>query len=68
MNNDQVSKNWQKSIIAESEQRLNRDLTEAERKFITLRSGGIALEFIQDTVNSTEGKELEKYLNSENND
>ena len=68
MNNDQMSKNWQKSIIAESEQRLNRDLTKAERKFITSRSGGIALEFIQDTVNSTDRKELEEYLNSENND
>ena len=47
--------------------RLGRDLTIAEDAFITSRGGFIALEMIEDTVKSLTGKELAKYLNSEQN-
>lgn len=63
---EDFAKVWQKKIIAQCELKLGRPLSSAERTFIQSRAGGIALEFIQDTVNSLEGSELTRYLNSEN--
>lgn len=56
---------WQKSILKECRKRLGRDLTNAETQFVTSRGGFVALEMIDDTVKSLEGKELAEYLNSE---
>jgi len=68
MNKEKTIESWQKSIISECEKRLNRTLTEIEERFITSRGGFLALEAIEDTISSTMGKELEKYLNSESDE
>lgn len=65
--NKKVVKAWQSRIIAEAERRLQRALTDAERKLISSRGGFIALEMIEDTVNDLEGEELVEYLNHETN-
>lgn len=65
MDNERLVKNWHKAIIAESQKRLNRNLTKNELLFITSRGGFIALEMIEDTVKSLEGERLVNYLNSE---
>jgi len=63
MNNKKAVEEWQIRIIAEAEKRLQRELTDTERKLITSRGGFIALEMIEDTVNNLEGEELVDYLN-----
>jgi len=65
MNNKKVVKEWQTHIIAKAEKRLQRELTDTERKHISSRGGFIALEMIEDTVNDLEGDELADYLNQE---
>ncbi len=65
MDNCKLVENWHRKIIAESEHRIGRALTDDEKNFITSRGGFIALEMIEDTVRSMRGKELEGYLNSE---
>jgi hypothetical protein len=64
---DQLSINWQKSIIGDCENKLSRVLSSVEREFIESRGGCIALEFIQDTVRTATPPELVEYLNSESN-
>ena len=66
MNNRKVVENWHARILQECKNRLGRDLTASEEKFVTSRGGFIALEVIEDTVMSVNGAELETYLNSEN--
>ena len=68
MNNKKLVNNWQAAIIREAEKRLERDLTDTERRLITSRGGFIALEMIEDTVNSLEGGALVAYLNQEANE
>ena len=68
MNNKKLVNNWQATIIREAEKRLERDLTDTERRLITSRGGFIALEMIEDTVNSLEGGALVAYLNQEANE
>ena len=65
MDNRKVVKVWHRKIVEECERRLGRELTTVENKFITSRGGFIALEMIEDTVNSLEGGALSDYLNSE---
>ncbi|MEL6301743.1 MAG: hypothetical protein AAFV47_01040 [Pseudomonadota bacterium] len=66
MDNRKVVKNWHTRILEECQERLGRKLTSYEERFVTSRGGFIALEVIEDTVNSMRGAELEAYLNSEN--
>lgn len=66
MNDRKLVADWHQRIIGECKQRIGRELTADEMKFITSRGGFIALEMIEDTVMSIRGKELETYLNSEN--
>jgi hypothetical protein len=54
-----------RAIIETASQKLGRELTEKERRFITSRGGLIALEMIMDTVNADAKDEVERYLNSE---
>jgi len=68
MDNEKTVLSWQASIINKSEAKLRRKLTEVEKEFIASRGGFIALEAIENTVEPLEGKELEKYLNSELNE
>ena len=68
MNNDKLVKDWQEAIIKECTSKLLRSLTAIEKNFIKSRKGFIALEFIEDTVKTIGGKELEEYLNSESNE
>jgi len=63
--NQPMANRWQRKIIKECEKRLGRKLNQEEMRFITSRGGFIALEMIEDTVNSLEGRELEEYLSSE---
>ncbi len=56
---------WHRAIVRDAQRRLGRKLTAEEKRFITRRGGCIALEMIHDTVKTTEGAELERYLNSE---
>lgn len=65
MDNEKLVTNWQRKIIKECVIRLNRELTEIEKKFIESRGSFIALEAIEDTVNTLSGNDLEEYLNSE---
>ena len=68
MNNGNIINNFHKSIIKECETRLDREVTNIERSFIMSRESLIALEMIEDTVKSIKSKELEEYLNSEDNE
>jgi len=68
MDNEKTVQSWQASIIDLSEAKLSRKLTEIERKFIESRGGFMALEAIEDTVNSLDCADLESYLNSESNE
>ena len=68
MDNDKTVLSWQASIINKSEAKLSRKLTETEKKFIVSRGGFIALEAIEDSVESLKGREFESYLNSESNE
>jgi hypothetical protein len=65
MDNEKLVRNWHQSIIKECQKRLGRNLTGEEERFITSRSGFMALEMIEDTIKGLVGKELEEYLNSE---
>jgi hypothetical protein len=65
MDNERLVKKWHKSILAECVKRLARQLTEKEERFVTSRSGFMALEMIEDSVRSLSGVELETYLNQE---
>ncbi len=65
MDNEKTVQSWQASIIGKCENILGRELTETEEYFIPLRGGFIALEVIEDTVQSLHGNELEDYLYSE---
>jgi len=62
---DRTVNRWQKAIMKECVKRLGRKLSEEEQRFITSRSGFIALEMIDDTVKTLEGADLAQYLNSE---
>ena len=68
MDNRKLVKSWHAHIISECEVRLGRELSDAENSFITTRDGFIALEIIEDTVNSMAGDDLQNYLNSESSD
>ena len=68
MDNEKLVNNWHRSIIKESENRLNRKLTKHENTFITSRGGFMALETIEDTITSMSKEQLVVYLNSEAND
>jgi hypothetical protein len=65
MNNKHLIENWHKSIIDECVIRIGRELTDTESEFIQSREAFIALEVIEDTVNSMSKEELIQYLNSE---
>ncbi len=67
MDNEDVVRNWQTTIVLECGRILGRELTPSEMAFITSRGGFIALEIIEDHVRSLEGKpdELHLYLSSE---
>jgi hypothetical protein len=65
VDNEKLVKKWQGAIIRVCRERLGRELTPQENRFIASRGGFIALEMIDDTVKSLQGAELEKYLNSE---
>lgn len=65
LDNEELVKNWQNKILLSCKKRLCRDLTDVEKSFIQSRGGFMALEMIEDTVNTLEADELERYLNSE---
>lgn len=65
MDNKELVKNWHSKIISICEEKLDRQLSEAELRFIRSRGGFMALEMIEDTVLAIAGRELEEYLNSE---
>jgi hypothetical protein len=52
MNSEAAIKNFHSAIINAASQKLGRDLTIKETKFITSKGGFIALEMILDTVKS----------------
>ena len=66
MDNRKLVQNWHAEILRECRDRLGRELTPDEQRFVTSRGSLIALEMIEDTVKSIRGRELEMYLNSEN--
>ncbi|MBI5006035.1 MAG: hypothetical protein HZB95_02810 [Nitrosomonadales bacterium] len=68
MDNEGLVAKWQERIIFECERRLHRKLTKGEERFIRLRGGFMALEFIEDTVAVANEDELVAYLNSEKNE
>ena len=63
---DKLTKNWNKAIIDQAEEKLGRSLSSIERVFVESRLSYIALEFIEDTVRDLNGDKLAEYLNSEN--
>jgi hypothetical protein len=65
MDNESLVKVRHQQIMSQCPEKLRRDLTEREMRFITSRGGFAALEMIMDTVNGLEGKDLEDYLNQE---
>jgi len=65
MDNEPLVKGWHRKIISLCHEKLRRNLTEKEMRFITSRGGFAALEMIMDTVDGLDGKELEDYLNQE---
>ena len=66
LDNQELVFNWHRKIVNICEDRLGRQLTDIEKRFIESRGGFMALEMIEDTVNTTASiKDLEGYLNSE---
>lgn len=65
MNSWLAIRSFQREIIRVSTEKLGRELTAKERKFVTSRGGFIALEMILDTVRAGDAAEVERYLNSE---
>ena len=65
MNSEAAVKSFHAAIIEAATQKLGRNLTAKEDKFITSRGGFIALEMILDTVNAETKEGVERYLNSE---
>ena len=61
---DRTTKKWHKTIVADAENKLGRTLTDTEKRFITSRGGGIALEMIHDTIRVGTKDEVISYLNS----
>ena len=65
MNSEAAVKSFHAAIINVAMQKLGRNLTARENKFITSRGGFIALEMILDTVSAESKEGVERYLNSE---
>jgi hypothetical protein len=65
MDNEKTVRKWQRNIIAICEDRLGRELTICERKFILSRGGFMALEVIEDSVSEVISDQIERLLNSE---
>ena len=61
---DRTTNTWHKSIIADAEKIVGRNLTKNEKKFITSRRGYVALEMIHDTIRAGTTEEIVSYLNS----
>ena len=64
MNN--FDKTFTKAIVSKLTERLERELTELERKIFTLKRSGIAYEMIMDFISDIEKTktEIEKYVKS----
>lgn len=62
---DDVVDKFQYSILCTARKKLGRDLSERESSFITMREGFLALEAINDEVNTLSQSKLIEYLNSE---
>ena len=60
-------KKWQGNIMAICEDRLGRELTIRERKFILSHGGFMALEVIEDSVSEGSSDQIERLLNSKAN-
>jgi hypothetical protein len=67
MDNEKTVREWQRNIIAICEDRLGRELTICERKFILSPGGFMALEVIEDSVSEGSSDQIERLLNSESN-
>jgi hypothetical protein len=65
MDNRRLIGTWHREIISLCREKLGRNLTEAETRFVTSRGGFLALEMITDSVKALDGEELEDYLNQE---
>ena len=65
MDNEEVVKNWQRAIIQACESKLDRSLTDHELAYITNRGGFMALEILEDNVNSLDREKLTSHLNSD---
>ena len=65
MDNEKLVKAWHRRIIETCEGKLGRKLTPVENRRITAYGGFLALEAIEDLVNSIEGDELIDFLNSQ---
>ena len=65
MNSEAVVKALHVEILSLASNKLGRELTASEQKFVQSRGGFIALETILDTVRSGTAVEVERYLNSD---
>ena len=57
--------NFRREILRTAKKKLGRQLTADERRFVTSRTGLMALEMILETVRTSSPEEIERYLNSE---
>jgi hypothetical protein len=66
MDNEQLVRNWQRTIMGICTEALGRQLTDKEAEFIQAHQGFLALESIEDQVRSlaSQHSELASYLNS----
>ncbi len=62
---DAAVSEFHRAIITLAAEKLGRDLTDKESRFITSRGGYIVLEAIHDTVATGSRENIERYLNSE---
>ena len=65
MNSEAAVKSFHRAIVDKATEKLGRNLSAKENRFITSRGGFIALEMIWDTVRTSDKAEVERYLNSE---
>lgn len=62
---DNLTKKWHEAITIQVVDKLGRELTQIESKFIVSREGYLALEMIEDSVKDLSEESLVEYLNSE---
>lgn len=62
---DQLTQNWQAAITLMCVEKLGRELSPKEFRFISAKLSYLALEFLEDTIRASSPHDVQSLLNSE---